>query len=84
MGAPWYFVHSDQVRGPVGLPELVELYGRGIVTEASPVWREGESEWRALGAVEELVLAVKRPGEWRVGAQPGVRRQHMGSALPLA
>ena len=64
-GARWFYVEDGRRRGPVGVPELVELILGGRIAEDTLVWRSGLEAWVPAESLEEVrrELPPPIPGE---------------------
>lgn len=63
----WFYRDGDQDLGPVKSGEFASLVRNGLASAATPVRRDGGSEWSPLGeALPELFLAPSgQEGGWR-------------------
>ena len=50
----WYYAVNDDTVGPLSIRDLEFGFQNGQLTLESYVWREGLSDWTALGAVPEF------------------------------
>lgn len=48
----WYYMDGDQQQGPIPHDELTMLITTGSLNAATPVWREGMSDWQELRKTE--------------------------------
>ena len=57
----WYWMNHDQREGPCSQQELMVLLKKGSLDESTMVWKEGFSEWKSLGNIDELLLPPPIP-----------------------
>ena len=64
-GEQWYYIVNGQKQGPVDRNALLRLIADGQVTYATPLWREGMSDWQpasaALGISTDVGLSPEPP-----------------------
>jgi uncharacterized membrane protein YjgN (DUF898 family) len=48
----WYYAVDGQKRGPYEKDEFARLIASGVITDATLVWREGQSEWQPFAAMK--------------------------------
>src|SRR5579859_65730 len=54
----WYYVSSNQRRGPVEQAEFDGLVHQGMITASTLVWREGMANWQAYCEVRGPAATV--------------------------
>ncbi len=65
----WFYVEESETVGPVGISELRQLVETGLLTQHSPVCKEGEEQWVKTGDVF--------PEFWQTSSRPSPSlRQH--------
>ncbi len=52
----WYYSVNQEQRGPVTEVQLQDLVRQGVVGNASPVWKQGMSNWQPYGSMMGLGL----------------------------
>jgi hypothetical protein len=60
----WLYINNQQM-GPYELEELRDMY----ISEATPVWYEGLSDWMPAGKAP-LTAVLFQPAQWTQSAQP--------------
>ena len=51
------FFYNDEETGPFSASEMRDLCATGTIKPETPVFREGDSEWREFRHFPELVVA---------------------------
>lgn len=52
--ARWYYARDRQRQGPVTAETIRHLHQAGAIQDATLVWTEGMTDWKALADVDEL------------------------------
>ena len=81
-GVRWFYVEDGRRKGPVGVPQLVELILGGRLAEDALVWRSGLEAWVPADSIEEVrrELPPPIPGD----EEPGEREDAREAAERLA
>ena len=65
------------------MPELVDAYNAGVVTQETFIWTDGMDDWKPLAEVEVVVNALHASaGQMAIGT-PGAFETPPTSARPL-
>jgi predicted Zn finger-like uncharacterized protein len=68
---PWHVNVAENDQRTMTLPELVDAYNTGVVTQDTFIWTEGMEDWKALGEVDVVVSALHESAA-AAAAQQGV------------
>jgi predicted Zn finger-like uncharacterized protein len=55
---PWHVNVAEDDQRTMALAEVVAAYGSGVITQETFIWTEGMEDWKPLGEVESVVLAL--------------------------
>ena len=89
-GAQWHVNISDSDQRTMSMPELVDAYNAGVVTQETFIWTDGMDDWRPLAEVEPVVSALHASaGQMAVGTPgafetPGLDAVAAAAAAPMA
>src|SRR5579871_5529828 len=61
MSDAWYYVENNTDAGPVSCEQLRQFLRSPRGGKSALVWREGLSDWKAAGELNELADVFKRP-----------------------
>ncbi len=59
--AEWFFLQGMKEAGPFTRDQIKSLFSSGTITEETPLWRPGYSDWRPLSAFSEFEIEPPRP-----------------------
>ena len=57
----WYYSANNQQLGPVSEEQLKAMARSSSLSSQTLVWKEGMSDWKALGEVAELAISLSAP-----------------------
>jgi predicted Zn finger-like uncharacterized protein len=89
-GAQWHVNIGDNDQRTMTMPELVDAYNAGVVTQDTFIWTDGMDDWKPLAEVEPVVsalhasasqMAVGTPGAFET---PGLDAAAAAAAAPMA
>jgi predicted Zn finger-like uncharacterized protein len=89
-GAQWHVNIGDNDQRTMTMPELVDAYNAGVVTQETFIWTDGMDDWRPLAEVEPVVSALHASaGQNAVGTTgafetPGLDAAAAAAAAPMA
>ncbi|HEX8792401.1 MAG TPA: zinc-ribbon domain-containing protein [Polyangiaceae bacterium] len=70
-GAQWHVNLGDSDQRTMSMPELVDAYNAGVVTQDTFIWTDGMDDWKPLAEVEQVVSALHASaGQMAIGT-PG-------------
>lgn len=58
----WFILDEGHHKGPFSSPEVVDLFVNGKVLEDDLLWKDGEDDWQALTAFDELTTMIEFQG----------------------
>src|SRR5579884_993649 len=69
-GGEWHVNVAEGDQRTMRLPELVAAYNTGVVTAETFIWADGMDDWKPLGEVEAVVLALHASAGQTAGRAP--------------
>src|SRR5579884_1142493 len=70
-GASWHVNVTETDQRTMSLPELVDAYNAGVVTQETFIWTDGMDDWKPLSEVEAVVHALHSSAEQMAIGTPG-------------
>lgn len=89
-GAQWHVNVGDNDQRTMTMPELVDAYNAGVITQDTFIWTDGMDDWRPLAEVEPVVSALHASaGQMAIGTPgafetPGLDAAAAAAAAPMA
>lgn len=78
---PWHVNVAEDDQRTMTLAEVVAAYGSGVITQETFMWTEGMDDWKPLGEVESVVLALHEAAAAPVPNSPVKSANGFGSDL---
>jgi predicted Zn finger-like uncharacterized protein len=89
--AQWHVNVTDTDQRTMTLPELVDAYNTGVVTQETFIWTDGMDDWKPLAEVEAVVsalhasasqMAIGTPGAFEPAGAAAYEAQAQADAAP--